>query len=249
MSKEEEETTYSNDSHMDLLCENEEECAMVAQDSPSSEDLDDSIVTFGQKTQRKKILRKYIMKVSSNMTVVLKKNCHAAIQEKQQVSLHILQNTQVKRVFVKNRIWHEGDDAKTVFWGEPSEKYQSKILIKKESGEEEYFGSTDEPQEPNVDNVDSSRNLFIDQDMVCETSNKYDEASETSRGDIEKEKFRKFLYDRAVHVLNVYRIKLVLQAEMLSVIEGYKELVNQDTSLMPLESSRFREDDEIVEIT
>ena len=30
MSKEEEETTYLNDNHMDLLCENEEECAMVA---------------------------------------------------------------------------------------------------------------------------------------------------------------------------------------------------------------------------
>ena len=45
MSKEEEETTYSNDSLMDLLCENEEECDMVALDSPSSEDLDDSIVT------------------------------------------------------------------------------------------------------------------------------------------------------------------------------------------------------------
>ena len=53
MSKEEEGTTYSNDSHMDLLCENEEECAMVAQDSPSSEDLDDSIVTFGQQDTEK----------------------------------------------------------------------------------------------------------------------------------------------------------------------------------------------------
>ena len=48
MSKEEEETTYSNDSHMDLLCASEEECAMVAQDNPSSEDLDDSSVTFGK---------------------------------------------------------------------------------------------------------------------------------------------------------------------------------------------------------
>ena len=47
MSKEEE-TTYSNDSHMDLLCANEEKRAMVAQDSTSSEDLHDSIVTFRQ---------------------------------------------------------------------------------------------------------------------------------------------------------------------------------------------------------
>ena len=75
--------------------------------------------------------------------------------------------------------------------------------------------------------------------MDCETTNKNDETSETSKGDIEKEKFRKILYDRAVHVLYVYRINLILQAERLSVIEGYKELVKQDSSLMPLESSRF----------
>ena len=29
MSKEEEETTYSNDSHMNSLCASEEECSMV----------------------------------------------------------------------------------------------------------------------------------------------------------------------------------------------------------------------------
>ena len=94
--------------------------------------------------------------------------------------------------------------------GELNEKCPSKILIQKESGEEEYLGSTGEPQEPNAD---SSRNVFIDQDMVCETCNKHDEVTETSKGDIKKEKFRKFLYARAVHVLNVYRINLVLQAE------------------------------------
>ena len=91
--KEEEETTYSNNSHMDLLCENEEECPMDAQDSPSSEDLDDSIVAFGQQDTEKECLRKCIMKVSLNMKVVLKKKCHTAIQEKQQVCLHIFQNT------------------------------------------------------------------------------------------------------------------------------------------------------------
>ena len=36
---------------------------------------------------------------------------------------------------------------------------------------------------------------------------------------------------------------------MLSVIEGQKELVKHDSSWMTLESSRFREDDEIVGIT
>ena len=73
--------------------------------------------------------------------------------------------------------------------------------------------------------------------MDCETTNINDETSETSKGDTEKEKFRKFLYSRAVHVLNVYKINLVLQAERLLVIKGYKELVKQDSSLMPLESS------------
>ena len=85
--------------------------------------------------------------------------------------------------------------------------------------------------------------------MNCETTNIYDETSEASKGGIEKEKFRKFLYARAVHVLNVYRMNLILQAQRLSVIEGYKDLVKQDSSLMPLESSGFREDDEIAWIT
>ena len=58
MGKEDEETTYMNDSHMDSLCVSEEECAMVAQDSPSSEDLDDSIVTFGQKNSGKENFEK-----------------------------------------------------------------------------------------------------------------------------------------------------------------------------------------------
>ena len=33
---------------------------------------------------------------------------------------------------------------------------------------------------------------FIDQEMDCESSNKNDETSETSKGDTEKEKFRIF---------------------------------------------------------
>ena len=85
--------------------------------------------------------------------------------------------------------------------------------------------------------------------MDCETTNKNDESRETSKGYTEKEKFRKFLYARAVHVLNMYRINPVLQAERLSVIEGYQELVKQDSSLMPFESSQFQEDDENMGIT
>ena len=58
MSREEEETSYLNESNMDLLSTSEEECAMVAQDSPSSEDLDDSIVTFGQQNSEKENFEK-----------------------------------------------------------------------------------------------------------------------------------------------------------------------------------------------
>ena len=131
---------------------------------------------------------------------------------------------------------HEDYHEKTFFAEEPNKKYQSKTLMKKESGEDENFGSTDEPQESNLT---MPNNLFIDREMNCETTNKNNETIETSKGDIEKEKFRKFLYARAVYVLNVYRIILILQAERLSVIEGFKELVKQDGSLMPLEASRF----------
>ena len=58
MRKEEEETTYLNDSHMDLLCASKEECAMVAQDSPSSEDRNDSTVKFGQQNSGKENVEK-----------------------------------------------------------------------------------------------------------------------------------------------------------------------------------------------
>ena len=52
MSRQEKETSYLNKSHMDLLSISEEECAMVVQDNPSSEDLDDSIV-IGQQNSEK----------------------------------------------------------------------------------------------------------------------------------------------------------------------------------------------------
>ena len=73
--------------------------------------------------------------------------------------------------------------------------------------------------------------------MDYNTTIENNETSESSNGDSEKGKFRKFLYVRAVHVLNVYRINSVLHAERLSVVEGYKELARQDSYLMPLESS------------
>ena len=58
MSREEEDTSYLNESHMHLLSTSEEECAMVAQDSLSSEDMDDSIVTLGQQNSAKENFEK-----------------------------------------------------------------------------------------------------------------------------------------------------------------------------------------------
>ena len=139
-------------------------------------------------------------------------------------SAYITEHPGEKGFCREQSMWHKADDEKTAFQGEPNEKTQESNLII-----------------PN--------NPFIDQEMNCETTNKNDETSETSKGDIEGRKFRKFLYATAVHVLNVHRINLILQAERLSVIEAYKELVKQDSSLMQLESSRFQEEDEIVGIT
>ena len=54
-------------------------------------------------------------------------------------------------------MWHE-EEEKTAFGGEPNEKYQGQILIK-ESGDDEYFDSTDESQESNLN---MQNNPFID---------------------------------------------------------------------------------------
>ena len=119
---------------MDLLSTSEEVCAMVAQDSPSSEDLDDSTVTFGQQNSEKKILRKYIMRVSSNKKLVQKKKCPTINQEKLQMKPHILQNTLEKRLFAEKRACGIKKKKKTTFGGEPNEKYHGQILLRKNLG-------------------------------------------------------------------------------------------------------------------
>ena len=149
-----------------------------------SEDLDDSIVTFGQQdTEKEKFEKMHYESLFEHESSSEEEMPYSYPGKTSSESTHITKHPGEKGFCKEQNIWHEGDNGKTVFGGEPSEKYQSRNLIKKESGEEEYFGSTDKPQDPNVD---LSRNLFIDQDMVCETSDKYDEASETSKGDIEK---------------------------------------------------------------
>ena len=190
INEEEEETTYSNDSHIDSLCASEEECAMVAQDSPSSEDLDDPIVTFGQQNSEKENFEKthdesLLYQESSSEE---KMSCNYSGKPANE-SAYITKHPREKVPCREQSMWHEGDDDKTAFRGEPNKKYQSKILIKKESGEEEYFGSTDEPQESNLI---MSNNPFIDQEMNCETTNKNDETSETSKVTLKKKNSEHF---------------------------------------------------------
>ena len=78
------------------------------------------------------------------------------------MDLHKIQNIQEKRFFVENRACGMKKMMKTALGGGPSGKHQSKSLIKKESGEEEYFDSTDEPQETNPI---MPNNPFIDQEI------------------------------------------------------------------------------------
>ena len=57
------------------------------------------------------------------------------------------------------------------------------------------------------------------------------------------------MYAPAFHALNLYRINYELQVERHSLIEGNREHVRLDSSLIPLESSHSQEDDEIMGIT
>ena len=72
-----------------------------------------------------------------------------------------------------------------------------------------------------------SNNPFIDQEMNNETTKMMKPVKHQK--EILKRKIQKFLYARAVHVLNVYRINSILEAERLSIIEEYKGLVKQET--------------------
>ena len=129
MSKEEEETTYSNDSHMDLLSTSEEECEMVAQDSPSSDDLDDSIVTSGQQNSEKEKLEKTHYESLSEQESSSEEDISYNYPGKTaNESAYITKHPGEKGFCREQSMWHAGDDEKTAFWGEPNEKYQSKNL-------------------------------------------------------------------------------------------------------------------------
>ena len=115
-----------------------------------------------------------------------------------------------------------------------------------EPEERENHSSTKKNEGPQDSTQEATQyNSSIDQEME---NNAAIVNSDDRRGDSEAEHFWKFLYASAsaVHALNLYRISSELQAERLSLIEGYRELVRLDSSLIPIESSCFQEDDEIV---
>ena len=88
---------------MDLFSASEEECAMVPHDSPSSEVLDDSIVTFGQQDAEKGNFEKIHCESLFEQESNVEEKCHTTIQEELQINLHILQNIQEKMFFAENR--------------------------------------------------------------------------------------------------------------------------------------------------
>ena len=98
---------------------------------------------------------------------------------------------------------------KTAFGGQLDEKNNGKKLIKKESGEDEFFGPTDKNSELQESNLTMHYNPFIDQEMDYNTTTKNDETSETSNGDSEKNSGNSYMLEHYMF-LNVYRINLVL---------------------------------------
>ena len=103
MSREEEETSYVNESQMDLLSTSEKECAMVAQASRSSEDLDDSIVTFGQQNSEKENFEKLHYESLFKQENSSEEEMSTINQEELQMKPHMLQNSLEKILFAENR--------------------------------------------------------------------------------------------------------------------------------------------------
>ena len=115
MCREEEETSYSNESHMNLIGTSEEECTMVAQDSPSSEDLDDCTVTFGQQDSEKDNFQKihyeslFEQESSSEEETPYNKPGKTANE-----TPHIAEHPDEKVICREQSMWHE-EEEKTAF--------------------------------------------------------------------------------------------------------------------------------------
>ena len=183
--EEEEKISYSNESHMDLLSASEEECTMVAQDSPSSDDLDDTTVTFGPQISDKE----YFEKVHYEILFEQESSTEEGISHSEQgrtgnetphATEHPGENIVCKA------------SEKSAFGGQLDEKNNGQKIIKKRSWEDEIFGLTDKNSELQESNLTMHHNPFIVQKMDYNTTIESDETSETSNGDSEKKNSKKF---------------------------------------------------------
>ena len=108
----------------------------VAQDSPSSDDLDDTTVTFGQQNSDKENFEKVRYESLFEQVSRQKKRCHTVSQEELQMKPHTLLDTLEKILFAVNRAFGTVKQMKTQLLG-----------IKKQSGEDEFFCPTDKNSE------------------------------------------------------------------------------------------------------
>ena len=156
---------------MDLLSITEQECAIVAQDSPSSEDLDDSTVTFGQQNSEKpnfeKIHYESLFEQESRSEEEMSYNIPGRTANE---TPHIAEHPGEKIICREQSMWLKEGEEKTAFGGELNEKYHGQTLINKESGEDDFFGSTDKNNELQESNLTIPNSPFIDQEMDYETT-------------------------------------------------------------------------------
>ena len=164
---------------------------MVAQDSPNSEDLDNTTVPFGQQNSEKenfeKINYENLFKQESSSEEEMSYNYPGkAANETPNTTEHPGENI----IHSEQKMWFSEAKGKTAFGGQVDEKNNGQNLIKKESGEEELFCPNDKNSDLQDTHLTTHYNPLIDQEMDCNTTAKNDETSETSNGDSEKENFR-----------------------------------------------------------
>ena len=138
---------------------------MVAQDSPSSVDLDDSIIAFGQwSSEEEKFEKVHYENLFEQESTPEEEMSYNNPGRSANETPNIAEHPGEKVICKEQSMWHEEEkEGKTAF----NEKYQGSILIEKESGEDEYFNSTDETQHSNLI---TQSNPFIDQEMDYETA-------------------------------------------------------------------------------
>ena len=168
---------------------------MVAQDSLSSDDLDDTRVTFGLQNSDNFVFEKvhYENLFKQETSTEEEMSCsepRRTANETPHAAGHPGENT----IFSEQSMWYSEANEKSAFWGQLDEKNNGQKLIKKESGEDEIICPTDKNSDLQESNQTTHHNPFIGQEMDNSTTIENEDTSETSNWDSEKEKFRKFLY-------------------------------------------------------